>query len=266
MAEEKSHILSCRRSTIRMIVSSTHGSGARGCVTACVGTADVPAASGTSDRAAVPSRVSSGIYKVLEMRDGDKSKLRDKGILKAEINIIDIIAHRLLDMDVWEQPEIDKLLVETLDGSKYERYWSRANFSANATLAISTTVCRAGAAKSEVRLYTYISKLTGKPTDMFMMPVLCFNVISGGSRAGSCLAFPEFFIVPTGAGNAAEDMTTDTEVYHTLEFGYPEDVRRGACKVGDETGFAPIVQLNNETLDFITDSFELDQGVLPRCE
>ena len=173
-----------------------------------VGTTDEPAASGTSDRAAVPSGVSTGIYMVLEMRDGEKSKLRDEGILKAVVNIVDIIAHKLLGMDVWEQPEIDKLLVETLDGSRNEWCWSRANFSANATLAISTTVCCAGAAKSEVRLCTYISKLT----DKFMMPVLCFNVISGGSRAGSCLACPEFLIVPTGAGIVAKDMITDTGV------------------------------------------------------
>ena len=59
---------------------------------------------------------------------------------------------------------------------------------------------------------------------------------------------------------------TDTEVYHTFKFGHLEDVRRDACSVGDETGFAPSVQLKNETFDFITDSFELDQGVLPRCE
>ena len=74
-----------------------------------VGTANVPAASGSCHRSAVPSGVSTGIYMVLEMRDGDKSKLRDKGILKAEINIIDGIAHRLLDMDVWEQPEIGQV-------------------------------------------------------------------------------------------------------------------------------------------------------------
>ena len=78
-------------------------------------------------------------------------------------------------MDACEQTKIDKLLVETLDGSKNEWCWSRANFSANATLAISMTVCRAGASKSEVRLYTYISKLTGKPTDKFMMPVFLFQ-------------------------------------------------------------------------------------------
>ena len=135
----------------------------------------------------------------------EKSKLRDKGILKAVVNIIDIIAHKLLGMDVWEQPEIDRRLVETLDGSKYEWCWSRANFSANPTLAISTTVFRAGAAKSEVRLYTYISMLT----DKFMMPVLCFNVISGGSHTGNCLACPECLFVPTGAGNVAKDKITD---------------------------------------------------------
>ena len=72
-----------------------------------------------------------------------------------------------------------------------------------------------------------------------MMPVLCFNVISGASRAGNCLACPEFLTVPTGASNVAEDMITDTEVNHTLKFGHQEDVRRDACNVwmmnGDKT-------------------------------
>ena len=72
-------------------------------------------------------------------------------------------------------------------------------------------------------------------------------------QAINYLACPEFLIVPTGAGNVAEDMTTDTEVYHTLKFGHEEDVRRGACNVGDETGLAPSVQLNNEKLDFKLD-------------
>ena len=67
-----------------------------------------------------------------------------------------------------------------------------------------------------------------------------------------------------GAGNVAEDMITDIEANHTLKFGHQEDVRRDACNVGDETGFAPIVQLNNEMLDFLMDSFEQDQGAKPR--
>ena len=212
----------------------------------------------------MPSGVSTGIYMVLEMRDGDEGKLRNTGILK--VVVIDIIAHKLLDMDAWEQTTIDKLLVKTLDGIKKEWCWSRPNFSADAPLATSTTVCRAGAAKSEVFLFTYISKPTSKPTDRFVMLVLCFNVTSGGSHTGNCLSCPEFLLMPIGVGNAAEDMSTDTEVYHTLKCGHQEDVRRGACNVGDETGFAPSVELNSETLDFITDSFEQDQSVLPRCE
>ena len=160
---------------------------------AAVGTAAVPAAGGTSYRAAAPSGVSSGIYAVLEMRDGDKSNLRDKGILKALVNIIDIIAHKLLGMDVWEQPEIDRRLVETLDGTKNRWCWS------------------------EVSLWLCISKLTGMLADKFVMPQLSFNVISGGSRAGHCLACPEFLIASTRAGSGTEDMITDNEVYHTLK-------------------------------------------------
>ena len=79
-----------------------------------------------------------------------------------------------------------------------------------------------------------ISKLT----DKFRMPVLCFGVISGGSLASNCLSCPEFLFVPTGASNVTEDMITNTEVFHTLKFGHQEDVRRDACNVGDETGFA----------------------------
>ena len=76
----------------------------------------------------------------------------------------------------------------------------------------------------------------------------------------------EFSCVPIEAGSVVENMTTDTEVYHTLKFGHQEDVRRGACNVGDETGFAASVQLNNEPLNSLTDSLELDQSVLPRGE
>ena len=116
--------------------------------------------------------------------------------------------------------EIDRTMVETLDGTKNERCWSGANSSAKVSLAISTTVCRAGAAKSEMSLYTCISRSPGKPTDKFMMPVLCFNVISGEK-----------------SGSVAEDMIIDTGVCHLLEFGHQKDVRRDVCNVGKETGF-----------------------------
>ena len=110
---------------------------------------------------------------VLEMCDGDTSKFLDNGILMAVVNINDIIAHKLLGVDVWEHAEIDISTVETLDGSKNVWGWS------------------------EVSLYTYISKLTGKPSNIVVV----------------CL---EFVTVPTGAGIFVEAMTTDIEVYHTL--------------------------------------------------
>ena len=189
------------------------------------------------------------------MRDGDKSKLRDEGILKAVVNIVDIVAHKLLGMDFLEQREIDKLLVETLDGPS-------TSGSERTSAPTQLSPFRRQSSVQVLRRVRYVSTRTSpKLTDKFMMPVLCFNLISGGSQAGSCLACPEFLIVPTGAGNASEDVTTDTEVYHTLKFGHQVDVRRDACNVGGETGFAPIVQLNNETLDFLTDSFGQDQGV-----
>ena len=190
---------------------------------------------------------------VLEMRDGDKSKFRDKGILKAVVDIIDVIAHELLGMDVWEQAEIDRTMVEVLmeprtSGVGPERIPAQRNS------------CHF----DEVFPHTYISTLTGKPTDRFVMPVPSFDVISGGTRAGNCSACPEFSIVPTGASSVAEDMITDTDVFHTLKFGHQGDARRGACNVVDRTGFAPRVQLNSDTSDFLTESLELDRGVLPR--
>ena len=99
----------------------------------------------------------------LQTRDGDKSKLRDNGILKDVLNIIDVIAHKLLGVDLWEQAEIDRTMVETPDGSKNDLFWSGANSSADATLAIPRTVCRVGAAKREVSLYTTSRNLQAKP-------------------------------------------------------------------------------------------------------
>ena len=143
--------VTCQRSTTRMTTSSTHGSG------------DM-----------FVGRLASGrvTCRQLQTRDGNKSKLRDKGILKAVLHIIDVIAHKLLGMDVWEQTEIDRTMVDTPDGTTNDRCWSGANSSANATLAIPMTVCRAGAARSEVSLYMYISTSAGKPQTSSRCP--CF--------------------------------------------------------------------------------------------
>ena len=140
----------------------------------------------------------------------DTIKLRDKGVLKAVVNIIDVIAHKLLGTDVWEQAEIDKSMVEALDGTKNNWCWSRANFSADATLAISTTVYRADAAESGVSLslYTYMSKLAGKPADKFTMPVPSFTVISGGSRAVNFLTHAERTVCTTQLSKSTSSLVS----------------------------------------------------------
>merc|ERR1719230_1005861 len=115
-------------------------------------------------RAAVPSGASTGIYEALELRDADKARLLGKGVLKAVANVNDIIAPKLIGMDVRKQTEIDDLMVQTLDGTTNEWGWCKAKLGANAILAVSMAVCRAGAAASQVTLYEYIAKLAGKPT------------------------------------------------------------------------------------------------------
>uniref|UniRef100_A0A7S1RUP6 Phosphoglycerate kinase n=1 Tax=Alexandrium catenella TaxID=2925 RepID=A0A7S1RUP6_ALECA len=207
-------------------------------------------------RAAVPSGASTGIYEALELRDNDKNRLLGKGVLTAVKNVNELIAPKLIGMDVTEQTKIDKVMVEELDGSKNEWGWSKAKLGANAILAVSMAVCRAGAAASEVPLYQYIAQLSGKPTDKFVMPVPSFNVINGGSHAGNRLACQEFMILPTGAASFKEAMCIGAEVYHTLKGVIKKKYGQDACNVGDEGGFAPSVQDNNEALDVLMDAIK----------
>jgi len=207
-------------------------------------------------RAAVPSGASTGIYEALELRDGDKGRCVGKGVLKAVANVNDKIAPKLMGLDVSKQKEIDKLMVETLDGSKNEWGWSKSVLGANAILAVSMAVCRAGAAANTMTLYEYIAKLSGQPTDKFVMPVPSFNVINGGSHAGNRLACQEFMILPVGAATFKEAMEIGAEVYHTLKGVIKKKYGQDACNVGDEGGFAPSVQDNNEALDVLMDAIE----------
>jgi enolase len=207
-------------------------------------------------RAAVPSGASTGIYEALELRDGDKSRLLGKGVLKAVENVNNIIAPKIIGMDVRDQKAIDVAMVEELDGSKNEWGWSKAKLGANAILAVSMAVCRAGAAASEMPLYQYIAKIAGKPTDRFVMPVPSFNVINGGSHAGNRLACQEFMILPTGATSFKDAMCIGCEVYHTLKGCIKKKYGQDACNVGDEGGFAPSVQDNDEALDILMEALE----------
>merc|ERR1712178_262817 len=175
---------------------------------------------------------------------------------KAVENVNTKIAPKLIGMTVTQQEVIDKLMVECIDGSQNEWGWSKSNLGANAILAVSMAVCRAGAASMQMPLYEYIATIAGKRTDNFVMPVPSFNVINGGSHAGNRLACQEFMILPTGAKTFKEALVVGAEVYHTLKSCIKKKYGQDACNVGDEGGFAPSVQDNNEALDVLMEAIE----------
>merc|ERR1711865_1105189 len=151
---------------------------------------------------------------------------------------------------------IDKLMVEIIDGTQNDWGWSKSTLGANAILAVSMSICRAGAASMQIPLYEYIAFLAGRPTDKFVMPVPSLNVINGGSHAGNRLACQEFMILPVGASSFRDAMNIGAEVYHKLKEVIKKKYGQDACNVGDEGGFAPSVQDNSEALDLVMSALE----------
>lgn len=161
--------------------------------------ADVILENGQVYRAAVPSGASTGIYEALEMRDKDAGRFLGKGCLQAVKNVNEIISPGLKGMCVTKQTEIDNKMVRELDGTHTDNGWVKQKLGANAILAVSLAVARAGAASQGLPLYHWLSVLAGKPTNKFVMPVPSLNIINGGAHAGNSLEMQEFMILPTGA-------------------------------------------------------------------
>jgi len=200
-------------------------------------------------RAAVPSGASTGIYEAVELRDGDKTKYLGKGVLKAVSNINDIIAPALVGKDPTKQREVDEFMIKELDGTD-----NKGKLGANAILAVSLAVAKAGAAEKGVPLYKHISDLAGNPK--LVLPVPAFNVINGGSHAGNALAMQEFMILPVGASSFSEALRMGAEVYHTLKSVIKAKYGQDACNVGDEGGFAPNIKSNSEGLELLATAIE----------
>jgi len=200
-------------------------------------------------RAAVPSGASTGIYEALELRDKDPKVYLGKGVLKAVDNINNVIAPAVMGMNPLEQKVIDDKMIKDLDGTE-----NKKTLGANAILAVSLAVCKAGASEAGVPLYQHIANLAG--TKQVVMPVPAFNVINGGSHAGNKLAMQEFMILPTGAESFKEAMQIGAEVYHTLKGVIKKRYGLDATAVGDEGGFAPNIQDNKEGLDMLMEAIE----------
>merc|ERR1719435_31028 len=184
------------------------------------------------------------------MRDGDKSRYLGKGVLKAVSHVNDVIAPVLLagNIDCRDQTSVDKLML-ALDGTE-----NKSKLGANAILAVSMAVCKAGAAEKGVPLYRHIADLCGHKK--VILPVPAFNVINGGSHAGNKLAMQEFMILPTGASTFKEAVQIGAEVYHNLKSVIKSKYGQDATNVGDEGGFAPNIQDNKEALELLKTAIE----------
>jgi enolase len=200
-------------------------------------------------RAAVPSGASTGTHEALEMRDQDKSRYLGKGVLNAINNINTIITPGVLGMDVKDQLAIDNKMIKELDGTE-----NKSKLGANAILAVSLAVAKAGAAEKGIPLYRHLAALAGN--DKIILPTPAFNVINGGSHAGNKLAMQEFMILPTGAASFKEALRMGAEVYHNLKNVIKAKYGLDATAVGDEGGFAPNILNNEEALNLLTAAIE----------
>ncbi len=199
---------------------------------------DVWLESGAFGRAAVPSGASTGEHEAIELRDGDKKRYGGKGVLSAVKNVNSIIAPALKGMSALDQRAIDKALI-TLDDTK-----NKKKLGANAMLGVSLAVARAAAHCLDMPLYRYIGG-----TNAYVLPVPMMNIINGGSHSDSPIAFQEFMIRPIGATSFREALRMGSEVFHALKKVLHD--RGLSTAVGDEGGFAPVLEGTEDALDSI---------------
>ena len=190
--------------------------------------AEVYTMDGSVGRAAVPSGASTGAYEAVELRDDDKDRYMGKGVQKAVDNINFTIAPEIIGMNVFDQVEIDRTLIE-LDGTD-----NKATLGANAILAVSLACAKAAAEALELPLWQYLGGIRAH-----VLPVPMMNVINGCKHAENSVNLQEFMIMPVGAPSFKEAVRWCTEVFHTLKNLLKKEGYSTAG--GDEGGFAPIL-------------------------
>ena len=205
--------------------------------------ADIFVADKFAGRAAVPSGASTGTREAVELRDGDTNRYLGKGVGQAVANVNGPLRDALLGMDIEDQAEIDKTMIE-LDGSS-----NKARFGANALLSISLAVAHAAASCRGEPLYRYLAG--GKKP---VMPIPMMNIINGGAHANNSVDIQEFMILPVGAPSFSEALRYGVEVFHALRKVL--DGRMLSTAVGDEGGFAPDLPSNESALETILEAID----------
>ena len=194
--------------------------------------------------ASVPSGVSKGKYEAVELRDGGR-RYQGKGVLRAVRNINKTIGPKLKGRDPTQQKEIDNFLIK-LDGTE-----NKSKLGANAILAVSVAVCRAGASAKNLPLYQHIAEIyTGQTRVNYILPVPSVLMIEGGAHAGNELDFQEFMIVPQEK-SFTKALQVASEIYHQLKEIIKAKYVDLAINVGDEGGFAPSVRVPEEAINLI---------------
>jgi len=204
---------------------------------------DVILEDGIIGRAAVPSGASTGEHEAVELRDNDEKAYLGKGVLKAVENVNQQIADELIGENVFNQVEIDQLLLD-LDATE-----NKSNLGANALLGVSLAVADAAANALNIPLWRYIGGVNSK-----QLPLPMMNIINGGAHADNNVDLQEFMIMPAGASTFSEAIQMGAEIFHHLKkvlasMGY-------ATSVGDEGGFAPNLKSNEEALEVILKAIE----------
>ncbi|MDQ3141145.1 MAG: phosphopyruvate hydratase [Bacteroidota bacterium] len=204
---------------------------------------DVITSSGAMGRAAVPSGASTGEHEAVELRDNDPKDYLGKSVHKACQNVEEIIAEELLGINIEDQREIDLTMIE-MDGSA-----NKAVLGANAILAVSLACAKAAAQDLEIPLYRYLGG-----SNAHILPVPMMNIINGGAHADNKLDFQEFMIMPVKAAQFSEALQMGVEVFHHLKALLK--TKNYSTNVGDEGGFAPNLNSNEEAIEIMLHAIE----------
>jgi enolase len=204
---------------------------------------DVLTDEGALGRAAVPSGASTGIHEAVELKDNDKKKYLGRGVLKAVKNVNTIIADGIAGFDITAQAAIDQVMIE-LDGTP-----NKAKLGANAILAVSMAVAKAAAEEANLPLYRYIGGTNARTLPMPMM-----NILNGGAHADNKIDFQEFMIMPVGAPSFSEGLRWGVEIFHQLKSTLKK--KGYSTNVGDEGGFAPNIQSNEEAIETVLEAIQ----------
>ena len=204
---------------------------------------DVLTENGMLGRAAVPSGASTGVHEAVELRDNNKKMYLGKSVTKAVANVNTKIAEHLLGWDIADQAGIDAAMI-ALDGTE-----NKGKLGANAMLAVSLAVAKAAAEEANLPLFRYVGG-----TNARVLPIPMMNILNGGAHADNKIDFQEFMVQPVGATTFSEGLQWGVEIFHALKSVLKK--KGFSTNVGDEGGFAPNIQSNEEAIETVLEAIK----------